>query len=317
MILLRLFDLHCDTLYRAYMENGSLTDDRFHISYNKIQGISPYIQCMAVWIPDEYRGADAEELFRGCTEKLKGELRKNGIVQCRSAGNIKKTAASGGRGVVLTVEGGAVLAGRLKNIRTLRDAGVRMLTLTWNGADELGDGVGVENAGGLTEFGRAAVGELEKNDIIIDISHASERLFYDVAELAERPFAASHSDSKSIAPHRRNLTDEQFCIIRQKGGIVGLNFCRDFLNKQATNAKMYDIIRNAEHFLALGGEKTVAIGGDLDGADIPSDMEGIAALPQLYEMFLHHNYSEELVRDIFFDNASDFFSRYESGHAQV
>ena len=73
---------------------------------------------------------------------------------------------------------------------------------------------------------------------------------------------------------------------------------------------MYDIIRNAEHFLSLGGEKTLAIGGDLDGADIPEDMSGIGSMPALYEMFLHHNYSEELLRDIFFNNASDFFSRY-------
>lgn len=307
---MRLFDLHCDTLYRAYTENCSFNDERFHISYSRAAEIDPYIQCMAVWIPDEYRGEAAKNLFKGCLEKLNEELKRNSLTQCRTPEDIKALAENGGRGVILTVEGGAVLAGELENIGRLKEAGVRMLTLTWNGRNELGDGVGVENAGGLTDFGRAAVKELEKNDIVIDISHASEKLFYEVAGLAERPFAASHSDAKSITPHRRNLTDEQFCIIRQKGGIVGLNFCRDFLNKYATNAKMCDIIRNAEHFLSLGGEKTLAIGGDFDGADIPADMDGIGSMPELYEMFLHHNYSEELLRDIFFNNASEFFSRY-------
>ena len=314
---MRLFDLHCDTLYRAFTENGSFNDRRFHISYDRAGDIAPYIQCMAVWIPDEYRGEAAWELFSGCVDKLKQELEEGIVIQCRSSDDIRRLEASGGRGIVLTAEGGAVLGGKLERVRELSDAGVRMLTLTWNGANELGDGVGVENAGGLTEFGRAVIPELEKNHIIIDVSHASQRLFYDVAALSERPFVASHSDAMSITPHRRNLTDEQFCIIRQKGGIVGLNFCRDFLNKQATNAKMCDIIRNAEHFLALGGEKTVAIGGDLDGADIPVDMRGIESLPELYEMFLHHNYNEELVRDIFFNNALSFFSRYESGNSPV
>ena len=307
---MRLFDLHCDTLYRAFTENGSFNDDRFHISYNKVQEIDPYIQCMAVWIPDEYRGDAAKKLFSGCLAKFREELAKNNIRQCRTSEDITALSKNGGRGVILTVEGGAVLAGELENISRLKEAGVRMLTLTWNGRNELGDGVGVENAGGLTDFGRAAVKELENSDIVIDVSHASERLFYEVAELAERPFAASHSDAKSVTPHKRNLTDEQFCIIRQKGGIVGLNFCRDFLNKQATNAKMCDIIRNAEHFLSLGGEKTLAIGGDFDGADIPVDMSGINSMPELYEMFLHHNYNEELLRGIFFNNASEFFSRY-------
>ena len=146
----------------------------------------------------------------------------------------------------------------------------------------------------------------------MDISHASERLFYDTAEVSRLPFVASHSDAKTVCPHRRNLTDEQFRVICERGGLVGLNFCRDFLHKQSTNAKMYDIIRNAEHFLALGGEKTLAIGGDFDGADIPADMDGIHSMPALYEMFLHHNYSETLVRDIFFNNALDFFCRYEA-----
>ncbi len=309
-----LFDLHCDTLYRAYTENSTLSDDSFHISVNKTKEISPYIQCLAVWIPDEYRGAAAQELFKGCLSKLSEQLEQLDIVRCITAGDIKNTAEHGRKGIILTVESGAVLAGKLENIAALKKAGVRMMTLTWNGKNELGDGVGVEMAGGLSPFGREALREMEKNDIIADVSHASKRLFYDVAELAKRPFAASHSNSKSVCPHRRNLTDEQFCIIRDKGGIVGLNFCRDFLNKQGTNAKMCDIIKNAEHFLALGGEKTIAIGADFDGADIPSDMSGIESVSALYEMFLHHNFNETLVKDIFFNNAADFFSRYEQCH---
>lgn len=305
---MKLFDLHCDTLYRAYTEKSTLFNDSFHISFNKAKKIRPYIQCLAVWIPDEYRSRAAVDLFKGCVQKLHSEL-DAADVQIISTKEQLAAAKESGTGAILTVEGGAVLDGRLENISMLRDAGVKMMTLTWNGTNELGDGVGVENAGGITAFGKAAVAEMERQNIIVDISHASQRLFYDVAELAAKPFVASHSDSMSVTPHKRNLTDEQFGIIREKQGLVGLNFCVDFLNKQGTNAKMYDIIKNAEHFLSLGGEKTLAIGGDFDGADIPADMSGIETMPALYEMFLHHNYSESLVEDIFFNNAFRFFSK--------
>lgn len=304
---MKLFDLHCDTVYRAFTEKSTLFNDSYHISLNKTKEMTPYIQCFAAWIPDEYRGEAAQALFRGCAEALKKQLQGTGAVICRTASQLEHVRSSGGIGAILTVEGGAVLAGRLENIEMLRREGVKMMTLTWNGANELGDGVGVENAGGLTPFGRQAVAEMEKNDIIIDVSHASEKLFYEVAECTRKPFVASHSDSKRLCPHKRNLTDEQFGIIRERNGLVGLNFCVDFLNKTATNAKMYDIIRHAEHFLSLGGEKCLAIGGDFDGADIPDDVSGIEAMPRLYEMFLHHNFSEALVNDIFFDNAFRFF----------
>lgn len=303
---MQLFDLHCDTLYRAYTENSTLFNDNFHISFNKSRNISPYVQCLAVWIPDEYRNDSAKELFLGCVEKLAEQLKNTNIKWCRTKTDIEEVKAQRKTGVILTVEGGAVLGGKLENIALLKQYGVRMMTLTWNGRNELGDGIGEDSDNGLSDFGRKVIKELENNNIIVDVSHAGEKMFYDVAEIAEKPFAASHSNSKSVAPHRRNLTDEQFNIIKNSGGLVGLNFCRDFLNKVATNAEMYDIIKNTEHFLSLGGEKTLAMGGDFDGADIPQDMSGIESMHKLYEMFLKH-YSQSLVDDIFFNNAFNFF----------
>ncbi len=305
---MRLFDLHCDTLYRAYTEHSTLFNDSFHISFGKTKGIAPYIQCLAVWIPDEYRGDAAVALFDGCAGLLHEQLENTDILHCKTARDLEAAAGGGKTGVILTVESGAALGGSTENIAKLRQAGVKMMTLTWNGTNELGDGVGITDSRGLSDFGRRAVQEMERQGIVIDISHASERLFYEVAEITAKPIAASHSNAKAVCPHPRNLTDEQFCIIQQRGGIVGLNFCRDFLNKTATKSKMYDIIKAAEHFLSLGGEKTLAMGGDFDGADIPADMSGIETMPALYELFLRY-YSQELTDDIFFGNAYRFFSR--------
>lgn len=303
---MKLFDLHCDTLYRAYMENSTLFNDDFHISFNKAEYIKPYIQCLAIWVPDEYRGESAEKLFSGCVEKLREQLRDSRIIQCMTKADLERVKDTG---VILTVESGAALGGKLENIPKYADLGVKMMTLTWNGTNELGDGVGIENSQGLSAFGVKAIHELEKHKIVLDISHASEKLFYDVAEIAEKPFVASHSNAKSVCSHRRNLTDTQFEIIKNRGGIVGLNFCIDFLNDNSQKASMYDIIKMADYFLSLGGEKVIAMGGDFDGADIPSDMKGIESMGELYELFLRHNYQESLVNDIFFHNAFEFFKK--------
>lgn len=307
---MKLFDLHCDTLYRVFFENGGLFNNDFHISFDKTDDIEPYIQCMAVWVPDEFRNKNAIQLFENCRKKLNDELKDTNIKIIYSQDDIIEIESKKGKGVVLTVEGGAVLGGKLENVDYLAKCGVKIMTLTWNGNCELGDGIGVEGAKGLTNFGKSVVAKMEQNSIVVDVSHSSVPMFYDVAELSTRPFCATHSNSKQICPHRRNLTDEQFSIIRDKGGIVGLNLSRGFLREDEDKACMLDVLRHAEHFLSLGGEKTLAIGTDFDGTDIPIDMTGIESMNKLYELFLKHNYNEKLLEDIFFNNARNFLLRF-------
>ncbi len=307
---MKLFDLHCDTLYRAFFENGGLFNNDFHISFDRIDSIEPYIQCMAIWVPDEFRNKNAIQLFENCRKKLNDELKDTNIKIIYSQDDIVEIESKKGKGVVLTVEGGAVLGGKLENVDYLAKCGVKIMTLTWNGNCELGDGIGVEGAKGLTDFGKSVVAKMEQNGIIVDVSHSSVPMFYDVAELSTRPFCATHSNSKQICPHRRNLTDEQFSIIKDKGGIVGLNLSRGFLREDEDKACMLDVLRHAEHFLSLGGEKTLAIGTDFDGTDIPIDMTGIESMNKLYELFLKHNYNEKLLEDIFFNNARNFLLRF-------
>lgn len=307
---MKLFDLHCDTLYRAFFENGGLFNNDFHISFDKTDDIEPYVQCMAIWVPDEFRNKNAIQLFENCRKKLNDELKDTNIKIIYSQDDIIEIESKKGKGVVLTVEGGAVLGGKLENVDYLAKCGVKIMTLTWNGNCELGDGIGVEGAKGLTDFGKSVVAKMEQNSIVVDVSHSSVPMFYDVAELSTKPFCATHSNSKQICPHRRNLTDEQFSIIRDKGGIVGLNLSRGFLREDEDKACMFDVLRHAEHFLSLGGEKTLAIGTDFDGTDIPIDMTGIESMNKLYELFLKHNYNEKLLEDIFFNNARNFLLRF-------
>ena len=302
---MKLFDLHCDTLFKALEENETLECKKFHISLCKTNKFSNWIQCFAVFIPDEYRGKAAFELFLKAKGKLDSEIVRNGNLKlCKTVQDIQNEKIA--QKAMLTVEGGAVLGGELEKLEQLNKKGVKMMTLTWNGANEIGDGCGVTNPGGLTQFGKNVVKSMENLGIIIDVSHASDKLFYDVCENSTKPFAASHSNSRKICNHKRNLTNEQFEIIKARNGIVGINFCKTFLSDKSS-PNMFDIIKHVDHFLSLGGEKTVALGSDFDGAEMPHDILGIESMSNLYELFLKNGYRENLVNDIFFNNAYNFF----------
>lgn len=306
---MKYFDLHCDTILGCLYKDIPLAENEMHINMKKSADIDTYVQCYAVFIPDKFRREEAFELFCKAADRLDEEIKKNGqlLSRCRQSGDLDRVEAERKHGAVLTIESGAALGGKLENVRELRRRGVRMCTLTWSGENELGRGVLCEGTAGISDFGREAVKAFEENGILVDISHASPELFWDVEEIAAKPLVASHSNSKSLCKHPRNLTDEQFTAIKKSGGLVGLNFCPDFLNDDPEKASMEDVLRHAEKFLSMGGEDVIAMGSDFDGTNLPSDMEdGLAAIPRLYELFLRH-YSQELTDKIFYGNAAAFF----------
>lgn len=305
---MRYFDLHCDTISECYLQKQPLYRNNLHLSLSQGKIFSAWIQCFAVWIPDQLRGKEAMCYFKNVYQTFLREYNANDAIMMRCIKNedFIEAEQNGKCGAVLTIEGGAVLAGDLANIPYLSSCGVRMLTLTWNGTCEFGDGAMVENPKGLTAFGKAAIPELEKHNIVVDISHASEPLFYDVAAIAKKPLVASHSNAKRECNHPRNLTDEQFTIIKKSGGLVGINFHPPFLEADGL-ATVDDIVRHVEYFLSLGGEDVLAIGSDFDGADLPGGMTGVAGISAIFERFLQLGYSETLLDKIFYKNANKFF----------
>ena len=309
---MRYFDLHCDTMTECATRDLPLGKNSLHVSLETVRDWEHYVQCYAVWIPDQLRGEAAWQRFCQVAGRFSQEMEKNAgcLRPLRRPGDLARLEKDGRHGGVLTVESGAALGGSLEHIEDFRRLGVRMCTLTWNGATELGRGVLAPGVTGLTDFGREAVRRMERAGILVDLSHASPELFWDVAEMTKKPLVASHSNAKALCGHPRNLTDEQFQAIRASGGLVGLNFSRGFLNDDKDKASMDDVLRHAEHFLSLGGEDVLAMGGDWDGTVLPADMPGLAAIPALYERFLQA-YPAALVDKIFYGNAARFFSRQE------
>lgn len=298
---MKVFDLHCDSLYKANEEKGFLINNNYEFSFEKAEKYDGYTQTTAIWIPDEYRGDSAWNLVESCYKVFMRDISKSNFVQLANFNDAERNPYN----LILSVEGGSAIGGKLENIKKLREMGVRFFTLTWNGSNEIGDGILCENPKGLTEFGRDVINELEKNNIVIDVSHASEPLFWEVAELSKKPFVATHSNSRRYCSNKRNLTDEQFTFIAKNGGVVGLNFHKYFITDNGI-AQFSDLERHFYHFLSLGGENTVALGSDFDGAEMPNCIKGVESMADIYEYLLSRNYNETLVKKLFYDNAKDF-----------
>lgn len=319
------FDAHCDTIYRVMKSGGHLRENRHQLDLTRASDFSPYAQVFAVftrpwrdsremyridfsqdWPVDVLESLGAELL-----ELLLSELREceDIIFLCRSAPEARAAAKQGKMAAFIAVEGAELLGCTLENLRRAYDRGVRLINLCWNFDNALCGAANSVEKGGLTARGREYVREIQRLGVAVDLSHASEKTFWDVAEITERPILAGHSNSKKLCDCPRNLTDEQFKALVKLGGCAGLNLCPDFLEKDG-NADIEWVIRHCEHFLELGGERAICLGGDLDGIDsLPKGMRGIESYGEIYEAMLRRNYPEDLVRDIFYNNLMNVLER--------
>lgn len=307
---MQIVDLHCDSLYKVVTENIGLDSEMLEVKLNLGKN-DRRLQCYAIWLPDEISDNAAEQLFYKAADALKSETNRCNIKLLTNS-DIPAGFADNKYSALFIVENGKALNGKLENIKKFADMGVKMMTLTWNAQNSIGDGAEVDNPSGITEFGRKVISEMEKHNIIVDVSHASEKLFYDVAEIAKRPFVASHSNARAITNHNRNLSDEQFKIILNFNGLVGINFHKEFISNTPSDANKFDILRHIEHFLSLGGENIICIGSDFDGCDLPNDIKDSDFLAELYETMLKENYKESLIQKIFYNNALKFYENFDN-----
>ena len=174
-----------------------------------------------------------------------------------------------------------------------------MATLTWNEQNPLaGSHV---TGGGLTDQGREFVREAQRLGILVDVSHLSDEAFWDIMQITEAPIVASHSNSRALRDHSRNVTDDMFRAICQTGGVAGINFYEDFVGENPTIDTVCDHIF---HFLEMDPDcRHLALGGDLDGCDrLPQGFDGIQSYPALALRLLERGLSEKNLMDLFWNN---------------
>lgn len=293
------FDLHCDTIYECLKTNQQLDHNDLSIDLYRGQSCSNWVQTFAFWISDDLRGEAAYQDFLRQYDFFQSQLEQNTQLRLYDG-----KAFSNYCNAILSVEGGAVLAGKIERIQELSKRGIRMLTLCWNGENEIAGGA--LSQGRFTKFGKQVVKELEQQGIIVDVSHLNEPSFWELCDFAEKPFIATHSNAKAICNHPRNLTDDQIIEIRNRKGLIGLNFYLDFLAER-TPVIMQNLFQHIDYFLNLGCQDVLAIGSDFDGATVPEWLCGIETVANLYENMVEY-YGRDIVNKIYFENAQNFFS---------
>ena len=314
-------DLHCDTAYELYRRGEHLDRGTCAVSLDGAACYAHYAQFFAVWSDSTLDDEAAWRGFLAISDHLAAELAasRHRIVPVRTATELRTAWETGKAAAFLAVEDARLLGGQLERLDTLAARGVRYLTLGWSGKRCIcaSHDVPEDEDTGLSSFGRAVVERCFALGIIPDISHASERTTDEVLTLAEtvnKPIMATHSNAYSVYPHTRNLRDDHARRLFALGGLVGINLC-EFHLRDCTDARatVNDVLHHVDHWLSLGGESAIAIGGDLDGAPLPIGIQSVKDMRLLADAMASHGYSDDLIRHIFCQNALDFIQKNLDG----
>jgi len=304
---MKYFDLHCDTALGAYKTNSDFYENSLHIALGRtapgtINGFEKYTQVLAVFSEHSLTDDEAYEQFLKVVQYIE-----------------TKKPFPEYFDYILGVEGAKLLGGDIIRLDRIYEAGVRILTLVWKDVCCIG---GAHNTSvGLSDFGREVVERCFCLGIIPDVSHSSDEVFYEVADIADKhgkPFIATHSNSRSVCDHKRNLTDDMFIKIMECGGIVGISLCPEHLKKDG-NADVSDVIKNIKHYLSLVSEKTeqraedtICFGCDFDGTNLPAGITGIESVSFIVAEMKKSGISEKITEKIMFENAEKFFVKIQN-----
>lgn len=324
------FDLHCDTADRLAWQTlpealklscgmpfygpgdelqpsacRELASNRCQVSLDRI-GATPWAQCFACFIPDELSCTESLAFFRHVGDYLDQQVSKNTgrVAFARTGTEARELLGSGKVAALRTVENARFFALDPSYVDTAARSGVIMASLSWNAAGPLASGH--DTGEGLSGAGLAALRRMEQAGMAIDVSHLNDRCFSEVAAATDTPLVASHSNSRSVCGHPRNLTDAQFDLIRERGGLVGLNFCTDFIAEDGA-PDFDDLSRHIDRFLERGGENVLALGSDFDGCDTPEFIRTASDMPSFQE-FLNSRFGMEITAKLCGENALRFFS---------
>ena len=299
------FDSHCDTMSKMYKNKIGLDSHELMVNTHNLQGYKSAIQVFALFNNGSMNKHDMANCFRF----FKNECSKvsSMVSICHCAKEIDKNKAP--LSAILAIEGlGNQPDFTPDDVNDFYNMGVRFMSLCWNNDNMLCGGCEGKNMG-LTDFAKQTLAQMEKHKIILDVSHMSDKSFWESFENYSLPICATHSVSRSVHNHKRNLTDEQFIEIAKRGGVCGINFYPPFLCDG--DADIDTIITHIEHFLSLGGENSIGLGSDFDGINTtPEGLENSSYIYRLLDNLLALNYSQETVEKIAFKNFKNLFEKF-------
>ena len=303
------FDLHCDTALALLGEDvnqaGSLASNKGHIDLNRAEKLAGYCQCFACFTTpfmEQWHHITPTLVFEREIATIQREIdkNKNRISIAYSPEDVIANLEKGKMSAILTIEGPAGFGFDPELLESMFLAGFRISTLGWNESNPLTGSN--QTGGGLTDLGKAYVRQAQSLGILVDVSHISDEGFWDIMKITQAPVIASHSNSRALCNHSRNLTDDMFCAIRDSGGVVGINQFADFLGQKPTLDTVCDHIF---HFLELDPEgRHVALGGDLDGCEVLAEgFEGVQSYDALADRLIARGLDAATVQNIYWTNA--------------
>jgi membrane dipeptidase len=207
---------------------------------------------------------------------------------------------------IVVLEGGHCLEDKIENLKAFYNAGVRVMTITWNNSTSWAvsaQDASAGNKGGLNDFGKQVIRTMDSLGMIIDVSHVGPQTVTDILATSKNPIIASHSGAYALRGHYRNLTDSQISAIASRGGVIGVVFYPPFLVSTGT-ARLNDVVRHIDYIKNLVGVDYIAIGSDFDGMDgsSPVGLEDVSRFPALTEALLQKGYTEQDLRKILGEN---------------
>jgi len=290
-------DGHNDSIinYQAGKSDLRKPDGCSHWSIAGAEKAGLGLQIMAMYIESEHKPTQATwrglQLIESALNFI--EVNRRRLFLISKKGDLRRLGGSK-TGVLVSVEGGEILGESLFMLDLIYRLGVRALGLTWNQRNAIADGVGEKySKNGLSLFGRRVIDRMNNLGMLIDLSHLNEAGFWDVLQFSERPVVASHSCARALCDHPRNLSDIQLRALAEAGGMVGINFCPDFL-RQTGQTTTDDVIRHICHIAEVSGVESVGFGSDFDGiTSTPEGLENVEKFSCLREMLEKCGFSRE------------------------
>jgi membrane dipeptidase len=293
-------------------------EDSNHVDLPRIREGGLGAAFFSIYMPGTVTGPEAVKRSLILIDHVRSlaEQHPNEIVLATTAAEVRAAHKAGKFAALMGMEGGHMIDDSLAVLRDYQRLGVRYLTLSHsvntNWSDSSGD---TPKHNGLTDFGKDVVRELNRLGMLVDISHVSDKTFWDALETSKAPLVASHSSLRSISGHPRNMTDDMIRALGGKGGVIMINYSRSFLSDELYQAGLNGvpmaqrptvswekIVEHIDHAVKLVGASHVGLGSDFDGTTVPDGMDDVSMLPKITAALLDKGYSEPDVKNILGEN---------------
>ena len=304
-------DSHCDSIQQVAARNHPLVNPyNFSQKYKQLQMVAMFCS----W-PNE----TPKECYKRATRymglfSVAMDNESDNIVKVKTYADVEKAFAENKHAALLTIEGGTGIMGDPQIFREFYNFGVRVFGLAWLHNDlaksnRLEEG---EEDTGLSPLGREIITLGNELGTIFDVSHLSDKAFWDVIEIAEKPVIATHSNFREICPHSRNLTKDMAKALIDKGGVIGLNFYPKFISENPEDHTIAGLFKHLDYCLENFGEDNIGFGGDIDGTTgrFPRDLDLTRSIHDQLIEFLQAHYSESIVEKVAGDNYLNFLKKY-------